>query len=632
MAAWGMPTLWFVHFPQAKYVQQARCRRTPNVLEPPPGSNEAEMLRAWKTGRNSRLFRKIITTHILLAIIPAILVTMFVIYQFQRNTTRQSYHLLDQNNTQREIIINERLDRDQDFFYGLISDRTFIRYAFVINDNTSGIEETRIAMSTQIENAIVSNDDIRAVNFIADNGNYVSYSRRYDSRSARLWSTQEEKADLLSQITDVQNLTYLSMRDLAVTSNRHDYVILMGLPVRNLYTKERCGVLVFAISADILQMESQSKESYGIHTLVVNQNNEIMLGGTTGILHEDLDTYLDTYRAESIEVRKVQMAETGWMIVNIIQYDAFYGEIYQFSRMVLIFYLVVTAAFFLITYRFISGYVKDMQMISEQIAAFDAGSDLMEPIELSADSDFYGIESSLQGMAERNNKLVRALIQKNDEVQRSEDLRRIYELKALEAQINPHFIYNTLDTINWMAIDNNEMEISNMLGALGSLLRYSVSNSTMLVLLRAEIDWLKKYIYLQKERFNNSFDCQYDISADAMDFPVYKTILQPLIENCIIHGFEGVKEGGLIRVTARVQEDGRLRVSVEDNGIGMPQETLEEIRHCVQEGTMDTQHIGISNIVNRLRIYYHGEAEIAIDCAPEGGTRIVMQIPYLERI
>lgn len=133
------------------------------------------------------------------------------------------------------------------------------------------------------------------------------------------------------------------------------------------------------------------------------------------------------------------------------------------------------------------------------------------------------------------------------------------EIKALEAQINPHFLFNTLDSINWRAIENDEEEISDMLATLGVFLRYSVSNIESMVCLEAEISWLKN-MYFFKEIVFNSFDCVYDVTEDAMGFPVYKMLLQPIIENTILHAFENVKEGGMINIEACVRKDGKLEI------------------------------------------------------------------------
>lgn len=167
-----------------------------------------------------------------------------------------------------------------------------------------------------------------------------------------------------------------------------------------------------------------------------------------------------------------------------------------------------------------------------------------------------------------------------------------------------------------------------MLGALGSLLRYSVSNIDMEVVLQAEISWLKKYVFLQRDRFQNSFDCRYDITEEALAFPIYKMLLQPIIENTILHAFEEVKEGGIIDVKAFVRPDGKLVIRIRDNGSGMTEETLSEIRKEINEkGPLNSKSIGIGNVIHRLRIYYREEAQITVTSKRGEGTEFVLVIP-----
>lgn len=170
-----------------------------------------------------------------------------------------------------------------------------------------------------------------------------------------------------------------------------------------------------------------------------------------------------------------------------------------------------------------------------------------------------------------------------------------------------------------------------MLGTLGSLLRYSVSNIDMVVLMRAEIEWLKKYIYLQRDRFNNSFDCQYDFPEEVLNFPIYKMLLQPIVENVILHAFEDIRSGGMIYFKADIMEDGRLRVSIRDNGSGMSPETLEEIRQEIREkSALNSKSIGISNVINRLWIYYHDRAELYVNSVLGQGSEFILIIPDVE--
>ncbi len=200
-----------------------------------------------------------------------------------------------------------------------------------------------------------------------------------------------------------------------------------------------------------------------------------------------------------------------------------------------------------------------------------------------------------------------------------------------EAQINPHFLYNTLDAINWRAIENDEEEISNMISMLASLLRYSVSNIDKLVILRAEIEWLKKYMFLQQDRFGNSFDWEYAVTEEAMDYPIYKMLLQPLMENAILHAFEDIKTGGKITVNAFVRKDGRLEISVKDNGRGMRLQELALIRKQIKhKSSLDSKSIGISNVINRMWTYYGDDAEIYVESEWMEGTEFVLVIPAIK--
>ena len=123
--------------------------------------------------------------------------------------------------------------------------------------------------------------------------------------------------------------------------------------------------------------------------------------------------------------------------------------------------------------------------------------------------------------------------------------------------------------------------------------------------------------------FRISFDCVYDVTEDAMGFPVYKMLLQPIIENTILHAFENVKEGGMINIEACVRKDGKLEIHIRDNGCGMDILTLERIRKEIGEnGALNSESIGISNVIHRLRIYYQEEADIMVKSKLGSGNRI----------
>ncbi|NCC42254.1 MAG: HAMP domain-containing protein, partial [Clostridia bacterium] len=144
------------------------------------------------------------------------------------------------------------------------------------------------------------------------------------------------------------------------------------------------------------------------------------------------------------------------------------------------------------------------------------------------------------------------------------------EIKSLEAQINPHFLYNTLDAINWVALDQKEYTISRMLTSLATILRYSIHKSNEIVEIKSELEYLRKYVYLQQQRFDYSFLCIIDADESILSYKIHKLLIQPLLENILVHGFPGNSGMDEINIKISSVEDGRMiQIIVEDNGVGM---------------------------------------------------------------
>lgn len=205
--------------------------------------------------------------------------------------------------------------------------------------------------------------------------------------------------------------------------------------------------------------------------------------------------------------------------------------------------------------------------------------------------------------------------------------RKDAEIKALEAQINPHFLYNTLDAINWLAIDRSEYAISRMCTSLAAILRYSIQNSNEIVELGSELEYLKKYIHLQQQRLNYSFVCTMKVDDELRGIRIHKMLLQPLLENTLLHGFPGKSEINEIYISFRRLQNGRVRIMTWDNGKGMSPELVEFFNQY--DHTQDTtgSSIGLRNVISRLKLYYGNNGSFSIR-SDETGTEITMDIPY----
>jgi two-component system sensor histidine kinase YesM len=212
------------------------------------------------------------------------------------------------------------------------------------------------------------------------------------------------------------------------------------------------------------------------------------------------------------------------------------------------------------------------------------------------------------------------------EVQAASTKQRNAEIAALEAQVNPHFLYNTLDTINWMAIDRNEFEISGAIGSLAEILRYGIGDSNGIVEIRREVEWLKHYVSLQQTRLKDAFDFRLEVDPTTLDCRIHKLLFQPFVENSILHGFRGVDKRRELTVSIG-REGARVRVTIADNGRGIDEGTLRAIEAGAFTNESRKGHIGMSNAIGRIKMYYGSEATVDIESAPGEGTRISISYP-----
>ncbi|WP_135554596.1 cache domain-containing sensor histidine kinase [Paenibacillus cymbidii] len=199
------------------------------------------------------------------------------------------------------------------------------------------------------------------------------------------------------------------------------------------------------------------------------------------------------------------------------------------------------------------------------------------------------------------------------------------ELKVLRAQINPHFLYNTLDVINWKLVINNQNDISKLVRALTSILRYNIAESGKPVRLREEIAQIDNYLKIQQARFEDRIELVVDIDPEVMELVVCKFLLQPIVENAVMHGFKQ-REEGTITIRGQVR-DGTLTLEVGDNGGGIDRQTLDSLQRSQSFSSSNSTGIGIHNISQRMALYYGNEYGIRFASEPGLGTTVTLTLP-----
>ena len=213
-------------------------------------------------------------------------------------------------------------------------------------------------------------------------------------------------------------------------------------------------------------------------------------------------------------------------------------------------------------------------------------------------------------------------------VDEQEEKRKL-ELKALQHQINPHFLYNTLDSIIWMAESKDE-NIVPMTEALSKLFRISLSRGKELIQLSDELDHVRNYLFIQSMRHLNKFDYEISAPQELLSCKTLKLILQPIVENSIYHGIKNMAGKGTIRITA-YQEEEKLVIRLEDNGIGMDAEMLERLlNEPVNEKSSKGSGIGVHNVNERIKLYFGQEYGLRFESELDKGTTAFVYLPLLK--
>jgi two-component system sensor histidine kinase YesM len=218
-----------------------------------------------------------------------------------------------------------------------------------------------------------------------------------------------------------------------------------------------------------------------------------------------------------------------------------------------------------------------------------------------------------------------------DSLHHEHQVKEKYRYEALRAQINPHFIFNTLNSIRWMAIIRKADNIVESIDALANMLKYSMNKGYELVKLRDELENIKSYIFIQNTRYGDRYQVEIDVDEALYDYKIIKFILQPIVENAIIHAFKNSDGKGIVKIYGDLEED-TLKLYVEDNGNGVNKKEIEKFNNAKRKKGNDVKKvtgIGLTNVNERISIEYGDKYGIEILIGQPRGTIIVYTLPIL---
>lgn len=309
--------------------------------------------------------------------------------------------------------------------------------------------------------------------------------------------------------------------------------------------------------------------------------------------------------------------KTGWKTIGVISLNELFSPIWDLGVIVALCLLLVIMVALFFSQRLASFFSQRIQRVLHAMQSASNGDFSVQlPLEDST-NEFTELSRGFNTMVTEINTLI-------DTVYKTQILQREAEFKALQAEINPHFLYNTLDTICWQAKLSHNEEIFQTTFSLASLLRASVGNKKLFVTLEEEISYVKDYIQIQKARYRDRISARIQLPQELLAYRIPKLILQPIVENALVHGLEMKRGKGQLTITGCQTED-VITIRIQDDGVGMTQEQIQTV--FTQKEQPSRHSIGLCNVHKRLTLLYGTDFGIQIKSVLDEGTTVIITIP-----
>ncbi len=352
-----------------------------------------------------------------------------------------------------------------------------------------------------------------------------------------------------------------------------------------------------------------------IFSNMIQENNEVAK------TYED-GAHRETFEGEDRMVAVKTVGYTGWKIVSVMPMEKFLGD-FSRTRTMAVMIIIVAILVMIFANQFVAVRVaKPLRNLEDSLTGI--GIDREPQI-------YIGGPPEIQHLGETIRSMVEQLRQLTDDIVREQEEKRKSELDALQSQINPHFLYNTLDSIMWMIEAEKYDDAISMVQALSRLFRISLSKGKNIITVGEELQHAKNYLDIQKYRYKNKFTSYFEIEEGIEKYKTIKLIIQPLIENAIYYGMEYMDGDGEIYVRAYTKEED-LFIEVEDNGLGMQKAQVESL---LTDGTRIRSKgsgIGIRNVHQRIQLYFGTEYGLEILSEPDEGTMVRIHLPKTENV
>ncbi len=580
-------------------------------------------------GRFRSIRSAILSSYFLIVMVALAVFALVALHYTEKTVMENAEEYSGQLITQ----VNSDIDSYMDYLHNIsvliTSDSAVQEYLF--NEKLTAQERREVfeRITTQFGTIMETRDDIVNIGIIGENERYIINNGYYMVNE----NIELQELEWVRKTYEKHGITVISSSHVQnVVNGKYEWVITLGKALQNKSSRELEGVffvdLNYSSIRELCTGISLGNRGY-IYILDDNGNliyhpqQQLLYSGLKSErIQEVLECEDGSFVTEDGKLYSISKSrETGWSVVGVSYVDDLLKNSEQTARIYIISAVAILFAALALAYVMSYGITKPIKTLGESMKEVEKGDFEHAVLEVSGHNEIARLSTTFNMMIRE----IKRLMEQNVEEQRQ---KRKSELRALQAQINPHFLYNTLDSIIWMAEWGKTKEVVLMTSSLAKLLRQSISNQNELVRVEEEVEYTRSYLTIQKMRYKDKLEYEVDVSPEVLDQKIPKLVLQPLVENAIYHGIKYKEGKGKLLIKGEFgSKDLVLRVI--DDGIGMTEEQLSKI---FEKRETDTRKngVGVLNVHERIQLYYGKEYGLKFYSQPEQGTVVEVCIPWEE--
>lgn len=580
---------------------------------------------------NVSLRTRMVLSNIVVALIPFLIFSIVSGFVFldhaQKTAEEHSVQLIHQVSNSMDVYV-ETIEKMVNYIQLELQDTPFFTME---SEGASGWDSETAYIRSVLENVANSHREVAGIFIATKEDLYVSTGMSRISRDP--FQNERWYREALENPEEIQLISVVTGRNI-VTNRSYsiDDVFSLAKAVQDPETGEVLGVILLDIRHDIIQ-SSINGVTIGEKgfVFVMDQEDNIVYTPVNGIVYRVNPKWVKAMEPMSVQIqggsyqiRSELSPYTGWRTVGVFSMDEVMSSVNTIVYILFTCVIISLVLVVIVSFKFSRTLTNPIFKLKRLMKQAESG-DLTVRFNFQHNDEIGELGQSFNHMIARIDQLIQMVYVEQEN-------KRTAEMKSLQEQIKPHFLYNTLDTISWMARDYDAEDIVRLVDALTNMFRIGLSHGKDIITVKEEITHVSNYLYIQKIRYKDKLNYVIHVDESLYAIEVPKLILQPLVENAIYHGVKAKRGGGTITITG-VPEGENLVFTVQDNGAGMPQEKVEELnRRMSERSVLDEQKsFGLFYIRERIQLCYGKGYGVHVESALGEGTRVTITLPLYQK-